>query len=722
MGLNAGSTMTAGSNVRYTADGFPIRGARKPHASGPILLSGASERPSELARKYADISESYKGQPGSCLSSAKYSSVEGSRRSAFSVQSSAAISAANSKDTSKQSELQWQSSKWGRLKKGVERLAAIAASDPGIKNNLYRAATNASIASSSLGTGYDAEELDFASARQDQEADRQDSDEDSDEEMWRSRSSYKVSKDAAVKVGVWPRKPKPHYKLRYTWIPQPLVHNAANNIYYEKTVSEHRQHVAEMNAVDYRTEIKQSKQKYQQKLEKSSMLSIVADSNRETLGIPQRKSVRTVRTSEDLSPMGTGAYSPLSGVQSPTSSVASSKYYNNFVGDRDVSGVGGSKVHRDASRGSGVMITAMMDGDSSIGSESDGELSASPNASSKAALADSQRKLLKKGSNLSYTLRSEDGRSAQYEVQSNKGSPTSKSPSRIAAFSPSRDVPADVVGSQQARAAEDSHFQFPSPLTPYNDLQPLVVQPGMEPDDQSSWSSPDASVSVTGAQSGPGSVTGSGGWDASGGTPTGAFYSAKMSSKSASKLGTHQESEDAEFAHTFDPSASYLAHRPAELKAHKNVMFVEKDTTTAEELRGNHFLTRKQRDVIHEHHAAATAHVVVRPPPPQASPTKTPGSYAPKFKHKPVSTRSSSFVLAEAGSTASRVARPPPPTAPPPDEPLPSTSVKSGVKSGRLSSPPKLMGDFSVKEGVSGKAGSSKRLGKEESIHPYSFF
>jgi hypothetical protein len=218
-------------------------------------------------------------------------------------------------------------------------------------------------------------------------------------------------------------------------------------------------------------------------------------------------------------------------------------------------------------------------------------------------------------------------------------------------------------------------------------------------------------------QSGPGSVAGSGAWDASGGTPTGAFYSAKTSSKSASKLGAHQENEDAEFAHAFDPSASYLAHRPAELKVHKNVMFVEKDTTSAEELRGNHFLTRQQRDVIHEQHAAATAHVVVRPPPPQASPAKNPGTYAPKFKFKPAPARSSSFVMAEAGSTASRIIRPPP-TAPPPDD----APVAPTVRSARLSSPPKLAGNLSAKEGVSGKAGSSKRLGKDESIHPYSFF
>ena len=36
------------------------------------------------------------------------------------------------------------------------------------------------------------------------------------------------------KVRVWPKQPKEHYKFKYSWLPQPLLHKAANMVYKDR--------------------------------------------------------------------------------------------------------------------------------------------------------------------------------------------------------------------------------------------------------------------------------------------------------------------------------------------------------------------------------------------------------------------------------------------------------------------------------------------------------
>eukprot|EP00981_Chlorochromonas_danica_P001633 scaffold351_cov162-Ochromonas_danica.AAC.18 len=53
------------------------------------------------------------------------------------------------------------------------------------------------------------------------------------QDLW-SRSLYQPAKEAVSKLALRPRQRSAHYRLQYTWIPQPLVHNAVNNIYLTK--------------------------------------------------------------------------------------------------------------------------------------------------------------------------------------------------------------------------------------------------------------------------------------------------------------------------------------------------------------------------------------------------------------------------------------------------------------------------------------------------------
>jgi hypothetical protein len=730
--LNAASVLTVpGSNVRYAASGHPIRGARKPHANGATLLNGVAERPSEQNWRYSQLATSYKSKSSTDFASRKtVAGLEGSRKSALSSTARSAVSSVVPSE-------KWKASNWGKLKSGVERLATVAASDGGIQSAIYRAATDASLASSSVGMGFDGENLDFTSTQRDRTS-AEGSDADSDEEMWRSRSVYKVSKDAAVKVGVWPRKPKQNYKLRYTWVPQPLLHNAVNNLYYEKTVWDFRRESAETNEYDYKKEIREGKPKRRAKQEKTSMLAIVGEGR--SAASPGRirdgRSRGSMYSGDDLSPMRSVGASGKSGFGSPSdSSVASSKYYRNFVGDSERTGNAGAlasqrKGGSNVGLTNGVMITALADDNSSIGSASDGEgefgaqSSAAQSASGSPARAE-QRTLLKKASGVSYALRGgEDGRSTHYEIHSSAASSVgSASPDTGAkygaAFSPSPQRHA-------SKANKESVYQFPSPIGSFTDLKGLVV--GGDVGNRSGWSSPGASVSVAGGPSGPGSVAGSadssGAWDAVSGAPLGAFYNAKTTSKSIHKLGTHQENSDTEFAHgdsgAEQSTGSYLAERPVALQkeGRKGVMFVEKHTTHPASLKVNHYLHQSQRNMAPQVQAGETeeAHIVLRPPPPTDTPTNS-GANAPKYKYKQ-SARSSTFNEAEALSKATqpRVTRAPPPYPPPQSQGgasagggVPGVSAKSGLIS--------TLGGSN--DGSVAREGSSKRLGKKETIHPY---
>ena len=98
-----------------------------------------------------------------------------------------------------------------------------------------------------------------------------DVDYDSDEEMWRSRSLFKPRKAIEPKVVVWKRPTQKHYKLKYNWLPQPLVHNAVNNLYYDKTVKDFYSDARRRNITNFRKELLQDKERHLFNRERSSL-------------------------------------------------------------------------------------------------------------------------------------------------------------------------------------------------------------------------------------------------------------------------------------------------------------------------------------------------------------------------------------------------------------------------------------------------------------------
>jgi hypothetical protein len=109
---------------------------------------------------------------------------------------------------------------------------------------------------------------------------------DSDEEMWRSRSLFKPRKAIEPKVVVWKRPTQKHYKLKYSWLPQPLVHNAVNNLYYDKTVKDFYSDARKRNVTNFRKELLQDKERHLFNRERSSLTEQVE--HQDGLLLPQQ--------------------------------------------------------------------------------------------------------------------------------------------------------------------------------------------------------------------------------------------------------------------------------------------------------------------------------------------------------------------------------------------------------------------------------------------------
>ena len=227
-------------------------------------------------------------------------------------------------------------------------------------------------------------------------------------------------------------------------------------------------------------------------------------------------------------------------------------------------------------------------------------------------------------------------------------------------------------------------------------------------------------------------------WDSTAGAPTNAFYSAKITSMSASKLIPHQQKEDAEFNHNLS-SGAYLAETPADFASehHPQALFVEKRSTSPQDLRANHYLPKQVRVSIKEP-SEEDAHYFVPFAPVSTSPKA--GGTSAKFKFKPTASRTvapppvdespqgksrnkptsrasfgasasagGSQKLMQSGTTTGSIKRPPPPSGPPPDY------VASGS----------LIMSSSKKDIVSGRASPKgdlhKKLSEKDSIHKNHF-
>ena len=58
------------------------------------------------------------------------------------------------------------------------------------------------------------------------------------------RFSIKAPKLRIPAVRVWPKDPKEHYKFKYSWLPQPLLHKAASLVYQNRTQLERKEEEA----------------------------------------------------------------------------------------------------------------------------------------------------------------------------------------------------------------------------------------------------------------------------------------------------------------------------------------------------------------------------------------------------------------------------------------------------------------------------------------------
>jgi len=139
--------------------------------------------------------------------------------------------------------LAWRSSPWGRLKAATESMAATDSYDSLGIATAGLAAMNAGVTSTfgKVGDGSDGPVARSSAPRNPRDKPL------TGEEVNHLRlqrqlsvinrdlaTPIKVPKLVVPKVRVWPKEPKEHYKFKYSWIPQPLLHKAANMVYKDR--------------------------------------------------------------------------------------------------------------------------------------------------------------------------------------------------------------------------------------------------------------------------------------------------------------------------------------------------------------------------------------------------------------------------------------------------------------------------------------------------------
>lgn len=442
------------------------------------------------------------------------------------------------------------------------------------------------------------------------------------------------------------------------------------------------------------------------------MLAVVSDSHSTSrVDSPSRRAHTSKGASlAQFGPDGTGVLSPMD------SSVASSQYYRHFVRNdvqRTVGsptpsvGFGMGQGSERGPRGDSVMITALEDDDAST--LDSGSLQQDDGGTFSPASSTQQ---LLKGSQMSFSLRSKDKKSATYDAISvGSRSPGSRS------LSPSgRNSPAPF---SPARGA----------YSPIPSIAPAVAEQNAF--DRGSRAPSPGAFSTADVPSPGGSVASP--WDSIAAAPTSSFYSAKITSRSASKLTPQQKTEAAEFDHELS-SGAYLAETPTDFASeeHAQALFVEKRSTTPSDLRANHYLPKQVRVTIKEP-SEEDSHYFVPFAPASTSPKA--GGTSAKFKFKPTASRTvvpppaeespqgktrhkpttrasfgasvlagGSEKLLNTGAAAGSTKRPPPPSGPPPDY-VSSGSFKLNA-GGKKASP---------------KSEQNKKLSKEDTIHKYHF-
>jgi hypothetical protein len=95
--------------------------------------------------------------------------------------------------------------------------------------------------------------------------------------VWQ-RAVYKPPKKIISKAKIWNRRTAPmHYNLKYTWVPQPLVHNAVNQLFNEKSYRDFHKDSQQLFVKDFREGIKEETKKHLFEETKSRLIETVSD-------------------------------------------------------------------------------------------------------------------------------------------------------------------------------------------------------------------------------------------------------------------------------------------------------------------------------------------------------------------------------------------------------------------------------------------------------------
>ena len=85
--------------------------------------------------------------------------------------------------------------------------------------------------------------------------------------------SFQVARTTAAAVSK--RRDEEHYSLKYSWVPQPLLHDAVNHLYYERTFRDVHRESRVLDARDFHEEIAREGESSQVLQRQVSLLDVV---------------------------------------------------------------------------------------------------------------------------------------------------------------------------------------------------------------------------------------------------------------------------------------------------------------------------------------------------------------------------------------------------------------------------------------------------------------
>lgn len=265
------SLVLLGNPKGYTEVGIPIRGARKPKGKNMNKLIAAAEAATGFTGATGTVNSKSLGYgPGFKPPKAR------SRKPRYKGTKKETADDGTTAASTLGVDSVWQNSSWGQLKKKVNQRAK----DPAVQVQVLQHVMNNTDIGRLDVSGRGPSTLDSYLSDSDAEGDadsirRRALEVDSDEEM-RSRNIYKPKKKIVAKVVVWPQKPLKNYRLKYTWLPQPMLHNAVNNLYYDKSVADFYLSKQTTQEDHYQTDLNREKPRYIQTVNQLNMMNTVS--------------------------------------------------------------------------------------------------------------------------------------------------------------------------------------------------------------------------------------------------------------------------------------------------------------------------------------------------------------------------------------------------------------------------------------------------------------